>query len=439
MRPLTTAGDLLSNVFRKGFFHLLSANLVVNLLAFGSQIIVVRFLSAVELGQVKTLQAFVSVAVIISAFGFNTAVLKLCSEKRPLAERALIYRLNLGYSLVPVAAVVGSLLAAARLGLLSPDPAVNRWMPVYMWTVPALTYISLALAYQKALKRIKALAGMQLGIGLLGFVALIGATALYGLDGYIISKVVVGYVLLLGVFFIVRARAGGVNPEGNIFRNSFFYAKWSVAGNGVAALGLYADIFLLNTLIRDRAQFGYYSLATIFITGLYQLNNTVQSIATPYFSEKSADRRDFARVLKKYQVLMVGLVAGVSAVLFFAVPVFIRHMYGDEYGPAGLYFRILLLKYFFRSCYALPGVAIIGLGKMKYNFAAVAISVPFTFVISYLFIIRAGLIGAAWAQAISYLFTAVLMAFILKRVLKIHFASDETGGWRSPSTPDLET
>lgn len=422
MRRLGTTRIVLADIARKGFFHLLSANFLVNLLAFGSQIVVVRFLTAVELGQVKTLQSFVSVAVILAGFGFNAAVLKLCSEKRPPEEREEIYLRNLRYIAVPIGVVLAGLLAASRLGLLSPDPAVNRWMPVYMWTVPALTYIALTLAFLQALKKIRTLARMQLYIGGLGFAALVGATALYGIDGYIIAKVAAGYVLLASLFLLVKPGGGRAAAAGkDIFNQSLFYAKWSVAGNAVAAIGLYVDIFLLNYLIADRVQFGYYSLAVIFINGLFQLTHTIQTIATPYFSEKSGDRGEFIRVLKKYQGLMVRLALAVSLVLFFAVPAFIRLIYGGEYGPAGFYFRILLLKFIFRSCAALPGVAILGLGKMRYNFAVVSISVPLSILFSYILIINYGLIGAAWAQGISYLVALLIVAAITRHVVRIHF------------------
>jgi len=61
---------------------------------------------------------------------------------------------------------------------------------------------------------------------------------------------------------------------------------------------------------------------------------------------------------------MVLLALGVSIIAFLIVPPFIKIAYGNNYVPAGSYFRILVLKYFFWSCYALLGVAMLGLGKM---------------------------------------------------------------------------
>ena len=88
---------LLRNVTDKGFFHLLSANVLMGFFAFGSQLLVAKFLTPLELGQIKTMQAILGVATIAAGFGFNTAVLKLCSEARPSNEKYYIFKKNVLY------------------------------------------------------------------------------------------------------------------------------------------------------------------------------------------------------------------------------------------------------------------------------------------------------------------------------------------------------
>ena len=178
---------------------------------------------------------------------------------------------------------------------------------------------------------------------------------------------------------------------------------------------------MLNYLIKDRASLGYYGLATIFIIGLNQITTTVQTISTPYFSEKSNDKNEFLRVLKKYQKLMIILALTVSFFASIIVPQFIKLVYGVEYSSAGVYFEILVMKYFFWSCHALLGVAILGLGRMRYNFLSVSISVPISIIISYLFITNYGVIGAAIAQAIAYLITLIIVSFMTRHVIRVHF------------------
>ncbi|MBA7465675.1 hypothetical protein ES707_00845 [subsurface metagenome] len=416
--------QLLRDVFHKGFFHLLSANFIIGFLGFGSQLLVAKFLTPVELGQIRTMQSFIGVATILAGFGFNTAVLKLCSEKRTLEERAFIFKQCFYYTTFPILFVLVGLFALAKLGLLSPDKEINKWLPLYMLVIPAMTYASLIIVYLQALKKIQLMAKMQVFIRLFGFIVLVTMTYFYGLIGFILSIIFIGYITLIPLFNLIKDNFKSKVKANNVFHQSFFYAKWSVSANGVSRVGQYMDIFMLNYLIKDRVGFGYYGLSTIFILGMNYITSSIQTIATPYFSEKSNDKKEFLRVLKKYEKLMVLLAFGLSIIAFLIVPPFIKIVYGNNYVLAGSYFRILVLKYFFWSCYALLGVAILGLGKMRYNFLSVSISVPVSLILSYFFITSYGVIGAAIAQAIAYFITLIVVSFMIRHVIKIHFGTE---------------
>jgi O-antigen/teichoic acid export membrane protein len=415
--------QLFANIAKKGFFHLLSANFIIGFLGFGSQLLVAKFITPIELGQIKAIQSFIGVGTILAGFGFNTAVLKLCSEKRYLEERAFIFKQNFYYTIVPILLVLAGFFCLAKLGLLSPDKAINKWLPFFMLVIPALVYTSLIMVYLQALKEIQLMAKVQVFIHTFGFIILIPATYFYGLIGFIFSTIFIGYIALLPLLNLVKDSFAVKIKVKAVFPQSFFFAKWSVAGNVIATIGQFMDIFMLNYLIKDRVSFGYYGLATIFIIGLNYITSTVQSIATPYFSDKSDDKKEFLRVLTKYENLMILLALGVSIIAFLIIPPFIEIVYGNSYAPAGIYFRILVLKYFFWSCYALFGVAILGLGKMKYNFLSVSISVPISLILSYFFITSYGVIGAAVAQAAAYFITLIIILYMIKHVIKVHFVA----------------
>jgi len=420
----TKLKTIIDSIYSKGFFHLLSANFVIGFLGFGSQLLVAKFLNPIELGQIKAIQSFIEVATILAGFGFNTAILKLCSEKRPMGERAFIFKQTFYYTAVPIVLVLVILFLLAKLGLLSTDQAVNKWLPLYMLVIPAMTYTSLIMVYLQALKKIQLMAKLQVLIRFFSFIVLVSMTYFYGLVGFILSIIFIGYIALLPLLNSVKDSFKNKMKVDNVFSKSFFYAKWSVFANGVSTVGQYMDIFMLNYLIKDREGFGYYGLATIFILGLNYITSTIQSIATPYFSEKSNDKKDFLRVLKKYEKLMILLALTISTVAIIIVPPFIKIVYGNNYALAGFYFRVLVLKYFFWSCYALSGVAILGLGKMRYNFLSGSISVPISIILSYFFITSYGIMGAAVAQALSYFITLIIVSFMLRHVIRIHFGTE---------------
>jgi O-antigen/teichoic acid export membrane protein len=78
---------LLSDVAAKGFFHLLSANVLIQLVAFASQLFVAGILSPEDVGRIKIITTFLSVFSIIGGMGLNASTLKLCSENRSEAKQ----------------------------------------------------------------------------------------------------------------------------------------------------------------------------------------------------------------------------------------------------------------------------------------------------------------------------------------------------------------
>ena len=420
--------NALNNARAKGFFHLFSANIAINLLTFGSQLLVIKFLSPAEMADIKTMQSFTGVAAVMAGCGLNAAVLKLCSELRPDAERAAIFRLCLKFSLLPIIIVLLVTAAVSKLHLFSPEPRVNQWMLVFMLSVPATALTALIMMYLQARKRIKLMATTQTVIRIVGLTIIVSAAYLYGFNGFVFATVVVALAALVPLLKLVRndlsePSIAGESGPGRIW----YYARWSLAANLVATINSYLDILMLNYLVQDRTGIGYYSIATIFILGLNQVTATVQAIATPYFSEYSNDEATFMRVLRKYQKLLVLLALGLTIASMLVIPRLITLIYGADYAPAGTFFRILAIKYFLWSCYALLGIAIWGIGKMKFSFYCVLAALVVSTVASYVLIVKYGLMGAAYSQVVSYLLNLFIVAVMTVIALRDHFQKLRVG------------
>lgn len=228
--------------------------------------------------------------------------------------------------------------------------------------------------------------------------------------------IAIGYVSVAFLLRLIKNDMKCSRKFVGIFQKSFYYAKWSVGANVIATASSFMDIFMLNFLVTDRVGFGYYSIATLFIMGLNTITMTIQSISTPYFSEKSNNKYEFIRVLKKYQSIVVILSFGVCVVSAIVVPIGVEMLYGEKYAPVGYFFQMLLLKYFFWSCYAVLGSAVVGLGAMKYSFIAIVINTVISIAINYILISRYMLYGAVLAQALSY-FMCMIISFILIKIV----------------------
>ena len=94
--------SLITNIYSKGFFHLLSANYLIGFIGFASQLLVVKFLTPTEMGYIKLIQSYLAVFIIFAGFGFNTAILKICSEQIEITVKQKILFKNLIYTVFSI-------------------------------------------------------------------------------------------------------------------------------------------------------------------------------------------------------------------------------------------------------------------------------------------------------------------------------------------------
>jgi O-antigen/teichoic acid export membrane protein len=396
----------------KGFFHLLSVNFLTQFLSFGSLLIVAKLLTQEEFGEIRLIQAYAAVFVVLAGFGVNTAILKICSEDRPLEERVGILGGGLKRAAISTAVTLLVVAALTLSGILSASPRLNLWLFVYaLGAIPFIVLNDNFSVFLQSLKRIKEMSKAQALIRLQSVILIVLATWLWGLQGFIGATIIAFAAGSLVLLRLIPRK--GILIAGSSLPAAFSsIAVFSALANGTMLIGSYADMFILDRFMPDRALIGAYGLATAFLLGATQVTATVQAISTPYFSERAADEHWIKAQLRKTQLRMAALGLLVAAAIFGLAWLLVPLVYGPEYAPTLTFLGILLLKYIIFSSYAVVGVALLGLGLMRYNFAVVAITTPLGLVLAYALLQRYGAVGVAWAQvAVATLGFMLVMSF----------------------------
>jgi len=337
----------------------------------------------------------------------NTAVLKLCSETRANAELLSILRLaavrTLSFSVLVFAVVV----LGTRLDLVEADPIVTQWLPVYAAIIPFSALALLAASYLQARKRIREMARAQILVKIQSVALIVVATWQFGLPGYIFSSIgafalaLWPFARLIGPEFLRATRVRATTAFRSI-------AGYSVLGNLLNSVGKYADIYVLGLFAADPVHVGYYSLATIFVIPASVVTSSIQTIVTPYLSERSSDREWFSRsvVLTQLQTFVVAIFVAIGVRL--AATGVVMGLYDPGYEATLPYLDVLLVFYVLRSGYAVLAAGHIALGLTKYNFIASAIMAPVALGLTYTALMKYGFVGVAWAKVL----TAGLMIFV---------------------------
>jgi O-antigen/teichoic acid export membrane protein len=406
----------------KGLFSLLSANFLTQFLGFGTALLVAKFLTPVELGEIKILQNYANLFGIIAAFGLNTAILKFCAENREEQEKEFILRFSVMSSLVTTLVALLLLATLALTGVIISSQYLAFWLLIYAITIPFSTLTGFFMVYLQALKKINEMAKAQAIIRVQFFIVIVVSTWLWGFKGFIFATIFAyfaGLIPLLkqvGLNFLVAVR--GKVPVG--FANIVVF---SALGGGVSALSQYGDIFILDHFGTDRANIGYYSLALTFTLAASQITGTVQSIVTPYFSEHSQDETWTRSQMMRNQVRMSALSLGVASIMYGLAWVLVQVFFGQAYQSTLTYLAILLVKYVVWSSYSIIGGAFVGLGLIRYGFVLAILTTPITLFLSYKMLEIYGVVGVAWAQVGGALLTFVLMLFTYRMELHKYFNS----------------
>lgn len=407
-----------ANVVNKGFIDLLTSNYLIQIVSFASQLFVAWFLVPVDIGRIKIMQTYMNLAIILGGMGFNSAILKTCSEDREEGEKKKLYISAYKYTFLITLFVYCLLVLLSFLGLLSTDSSVNKYMLIYSLLIFPLTLVNLDVAYIQAKKRIKQMARIQQITKLMTVMLIIGATYYFKMDGYIVSLLLGSILTSVLLWKYIRKTDSPIKVATltHPFREQWSYAKYSFLANSIGLLSVSADIFLINYLIKDKNQIGFYSFAATLILGLQTYTSTVQQIATPYFSEKSKKYGEWLRVFKKYNKMFIATSIILGLAVNIAAPTAINKMFHGKYDNSVVFFGLLSVGWFLRCLYSIKGIAIFGIGKIRMNFISALISLPFSFLFSYYLITTNGIIGAAYGNIATQLLTYLIVSYQFRRL-----------------------
>ncbi len=422
--------SIVGKVRRVGFFELLSVGYLTKFLAFGTTLLVAKFLSPAELGNVKVLQSYISVFTIFAIFGLNTAVLKSCAELQENEEKEKVLRLAVGRAVLAAALSLVVIVALCFSGVLTSSTHLSFWLVILAISIPFSTLTTILISYLQALKRFKSMARAQFVVKIQSVVIIIFATWFWGFRGFIIATVIgfaMGLVPLVWQVGSRFLRTGPAAPPAGFNHISLH----SMLSNGVKTVAMYADLFLLDHLVTDRAMIGCYSFAVVLTMAAAQVTTTVQSIATPYFVEHSRDKEWFLGRLRYYQRRTTLLSFGVALAVYAGGWLIVLGFLGEEYRPMLVFLPVLLLRYIFWSANSIRTVAMLGIGYIRYNTITACVRVVVATAGGYLLLTQFDIIGVAWAQALSSAAALVLLWLLSKKALHKAFASE---GPSSPSS-----
>ena len=407
------------SVSQKGFFHLLSANVLIQAVAFGSQLFVAAILAPDDIGRIKIIQTYLSIFSIVAGMGFNASTLKLCSENRTENEQASLFRSGLYFTLTTTILTYLLMLILNGLHLFSSDQLINNLIPLGLLPIITNSLFMMFVAYFQATKRIKLMSGLVGWNKLIAIVALLVFAYQWGIKGYYWA-----YNLSFIIMLLVCLKYSGDVFKNKVsfkfifsdFKVHWKYAKLTTLCNVFSEIAAYADILIIGVFVKDMQQIGYYSFALTLTVIVRLLPGTVQQVSIPYFSSQSNDSIDFMPRFKYFNTILSAIVGVTLVLLLIIVPFAIQFVFGEKYMPAIPFFIPLVIGWSIRQLLQLQVSVIFGLGKVEYNLYTSIISLIFNVLIVSICLHYFGLIGAAYASIPSGMVVVLCSFYYLRRL-----------------------
>ena len=229
---------------------------------------------------------------------------------------------------------------------------------------------------------------------------------------YILSMVLL--LVLAVVWVLKRKRADDpIRPDGRLAKSSFSYG---IRGYGTIVCGQITYRFdqLLIPHFVGMTQQGYYSIAVLLAEKLMHITNTLQLVLFPKLSASTPeDANRITTVAVRHALFWVGL--GAICLQLIRRPL-VLILYGTAFERAITPFSILLLAVFLLTFSKILTIDLSGRNRRFPSTVAMGIAMAVNLALNFLWIPKHGMIGAAWASAVSYGVQSLVMIGYFLRI-----------------------
>ncbi|MGQ7889892.1 oligosaccharide flippase family protein [Paenibacillus sp. WC2504] len=408
---------IFKKAFKVGFFHLLSTNLVIQIAGFSGQIFLTHILSVDDIGRIRVIQAFFSIFLIVATFGLNTAILKLSSEKISEDNKKELFLTGFKFCIITSLTVLVIVYALSSQQIISSDTVINKMTILYTIQLPIYVLASYGMSYLQSQKRIRVMSKLQ-GISKLIVIIISTVTAHFlGFQGYIMSLILTNFISFSLLFFPLKAEMKYMvfnRMKLLHFKKMMAFCGYAFGTSITWQLLISFGVILANFMNLEKSEIAYYGIASLVITTIMIIPNTVSQLMVPYISENTKDINAIKEIMGRYEkrvlLLMLVIILG-SSILF---PIFIPFAFGNEYKHSILYFELLLPGLLFWSLYSPKQNTLMSMGKIKYNFFANLLTLGASIVLYIISIKFYGVYGLAIGYSLTFLIAIFINNFYMR-------------------------
>lgn len=404
------------NIARSGF-SIFITKLVLSLLSLGAGIILARSLGSEGAGKYFLFFAIIGLVVSFCNFGVGGASLYLLNKKKRsfshLLSNALLFGLGWGAILSIILYVFFAFFS--NLAPFLPRSyfllsfliipfhlLINYLLPFFLARFDFLKWSFFSVFY-----------GVLVLFGIIGSVLVLGVGVI-GVTGALLAVAgssVVTFLFLLSV--LVHGKRFEFQMEPAVFREQLSFGLRSYLGDLFQTIHFNLNLFMASLFV-GIVSVGHFAIALNAASVLFSIPFALQQVLNPLWSSQEETEVDRVTPRIARKALLLGIMG--ALLLFLVTPHLIPFLFGREFLPAVRPLLFLLPGFI---CMVFAGVFFnnfFSKGKPYITSFILAGALLLNVVLSVVFIPVMGIIGAAIATSVSYLFAAILALLSFSRI-----------------------
>ncbi len=397
----------------KGTIFVFVSLMLASLLNYISKIFLARYLGPAELGLYTLALTILYLSTSFAIAGVGTSITYFFSKERNETKRREFVSTLLYFSIVSLV-LIGVLVVflPEQISTIFGDTTITPILPFVgiFIIIYGTTTILFSILRGKENAKLFSVLNAAIPSLFLFFILFFGVkSAFYAVTLYLVAYVVVSLILTP---FLLKMKF--TKPNLGLLKKALPFTIVLFLVEILFKFRRWTDVWMLSWL-SSVTNIGFYTVAVstafAFNTILLAFNFLYLPMSTRLTNSKKMD--ELRRVYNKICFIISLLTAPFTALLFVFAPQFIILVFGKQYLPSVLPFRILMLATFINSIFGPNWTNLIAQEEKKILLITAVLSLVLNIILNFAFIPVWGIIGAAIATSTSIIVWNILMSITL--------------------------
>ena len=415
----------IKKLHKNGLFPIVIGNFATNFLTFFGSIVLVRIMTKEDYGVLSYIENLYGFVYIFIGLGLKNGILRYTILADSFQEKYNIYCYCIKAGSAANCLII---ILALIINVFYPHPqeygnAMQMYIAVYVLLLLPQYFSEINITNYRSLFKNQYFAFFSILLSVGMILSRIVGYYVHGIMGMIWLYILMYCIIGCTTFFNQKKLFWrGIKAETiskAVKKEVTTYSIQYMFTNGIWALFMLMDVFLIGRLMGDLTAVADYRVAHVIPGAMTILSSTIGLFVSPYFVKKGEDHE---WVRKKYKLLFAITAAMIAGVILLIVVIerpIISFIYGEQYLNIIPLMNVLLIAAFLNAGIRYTTANVLAsVGLVKYNLIVSLIGIIVQVLADIILLPMYGLMGVGIANVISYGTMGILLFVYFNKIYR---------------------